>query len=57
MPGRKKIEVAIIFQVLFPENPFNPQDNFFINEFFDSLAIVVANWEVPKAATYKPFMQ
>jgi len=39
MPWREKIEVAIILQVLFPENPFNPQGIFSINEFFDSLAI------------------
>jgi hypothetical protein len=45
MPWRKKIEVAIILQVLFPENPFNPQGNFFINEFFDRLAIFPENPE------------
>ena len=57
MPWSEKIEVAIISQILFPENPFNPQGIFFINEFFDSLAIFVEYLSPEKVVRYKPSKQ
>jgi hypothetical protein len=39
----------VIFFSISPKN--------LLGDFFDSLAIVVANWKVQKAAIYKPFLQ